>query len=226
MDRFETLANLYSDFLFGERNYESLMKWAMDCLLNGKNTDDIVLLCSPSDNEETIELTRKILKSVDYLETIEVPTTTLLNKVKASFSLELLPKYITNYKKNDPEDYDGEGQSVTDHFKGKSWDKVEPLGYALTYFTDEAFVYYLPAYLEYIIIHKHPKTDIKSSVFRAFSDVDYWNEKRQGILSYLSDYQKRLILAVLREVAAGSTSYRDECKNIRKRLNIEIGRLI
>jgi len=225
MIKFEQLANLYSDFLFGENNHQQLIQWADNCLINEEDNDDenIILLSSSNGNEETVELTRKILKSVSYLETIEVPTEILLNNVKTAFPLHPLPEHITD---DDSEYYNWDAHEVSDNFKNKQWDMAEPFGYALIYFTAEAFVYYLPAYLINIITHKNPKTNIEESVFDAFSsDPDCWDKKRQQILSYLSDYQKRLILAVLREVGTREKNYVVECKNIQQRLNIENSRL-
>ncbi len=215
MNELTKLEKLYSDYLFGDQNHQLMKDWAYECLLSERydQIEDVVLLSSSNDNDEILQLTRSVLKKYELLAAIEASEEFLINRIKEIFPTQPLPRRITNYKDNDPEDYDGEGQDVTDHFKDKPWNMVEPFGYALTYFSSEAFVYYLPVYLIKIIEDLHPNTDITDCVFWAFSKKYILPR-----LVLLNDDQKKIVVSVLRHVQSKTKYYYCECKSFRELL--------
>ena len=219
------LADLYSCYMFGDPNCIEMMNWAVEHLVENSDCDDldIILLASSVDELEIIDLTKRILRSFGLLACLEISRTELEEKIYRIFPNEPLPASITSYVENDPEDYDGEGQSVTDAFKGKSWHEVELdglCGYYLTYFTPHPYVYFLPSYLILSLEEDEKNYEAKQRFFSNFvCDSESWSNKMVSVMNLLNDEQKEILLYVMRFVRSHDKQFYEECLAARRLLS-------
>ena len=138
----------------------------------------------------------------------------LVAKIRKSFSGKFpRPERVTNYRKNDPEDYDGEAQSVEDFYESSSWETINLNnvgGYLITYLNTEALLHYLPAFLIKILCDHRPHTDFTERFFRVFGDLEYWGMNKPKLVAALSREQQLLIHDVCTEVRVRTQYYYTE----------------
>lgn len=138
----------------------------------------------------------------------------LVAKIIESFSGSFpRPERVTNYRKSDPEDYDGVAQSVEDFYEGSSWDTINLSnvgGYVIAYLNREALLHYLPAFLIKILCDHRPHTDFTDRFFSVFGDLEYWGQNKQKLVEALSQEQQLLVYDVCTEVRVRTQHYYSE----------------
>lgn len=129
------------------------------------------------------------------------------------------PARVTCYKINDPEDYDGEGESVEVFYNNREWKDVRfknEGGYLISYLEAEAMLYYLPSILISILQEKDPRTDFTDRAFGDFGNPKWFNRKMEFVKNSLSTEQKRVLVKTFIEVNSWNNWYSQEIEFISK----------
>ena len=145
----------------------------------------------------------------------------LFEKIHAAFDgCSEVPERVTEYPLNDPEDYDGEGESVEQYYGGRNWKEVDFRnvgGFLISYLKVDALLYYLPAILIAILRYEKPNTDFTDRAFSAFGDPKRFDEKIEQVRNALNFEQKLVLVEVFSEVNSWNNWYSNEIKFIREK---------
>ena len=153
------------------------------------------------------------------METSYTKETELINRINIAFhNCFEKPYRVTRYTENDPDDYDGEGESVEKFYENKQWEEVNyngAGGYLISYLTEEALLYYLPEILKHILTERRPHTDFTYRFFTDFGHPEFWNSKMENLRNTLSCKQRVLVYEVCAEINSWENHYYPETKFIR-----------
>ena len=130
------------------------------------------------------------------------------------------PGRVTVYKEDDPEDYDGEGESVEEFYSNKTWEEINlenAGGYLISYLNPDALLYYLPAMLKELLSTKRKFTDFEERFFSDFGDSRCWNSRMEYVFNQLNNDQKNLIYEVCLEVRKREGHYYLEIQQIEEK---------
>ena len=128
------------------------------------------------------------------------------------------PAKVTKYGVNDPEDYDGEGESVEEFYNQRDWKDVRFQcvgGYLISsYLKTEALLYYLPSILISILQDKNPKTDFTDCAFLYFGNPKWFDKRMERVKSALNERQKSVLVAAFVEANSWNGWYSQETEFI------------
>ena len=145
----------------------------------------------------------------------------LNNRIDTNFSgFFTRPERVTVYKQNDPEDYDGEGESVEEFYMNKTWEEIKfdnVGGYLISYLNPDALLYYLPAILKELLSKKRKFTDFEERFFSKFGDPKWWDSRMEYVSSKLNNAQKNLVYEVCSEVRTRENRYYMEIQQIEEK---------
>ena len=130
------------------------------------------------------------------------------------------PSRVTCYSENDPEDYDGEGESVEEFYRGSDWESISfkgAGGFLISYLEADALLYYLPAILIEIVSNKRPSTDFTDRAFTDFGEAQWFDKRMEDVLAKLTTQQKNVLVAAFNEVNSWDGSYYCETKFINEK---------
>lgn len=154
----------------------------------------------------------------------------LIKAINLSFSGKFhKPARVTEYKVNDPEDYDVEGESVEEFFKDYSWEDIDlkyASGYLLGYLNTDAFLYYLPAFLIKVLEDHKPDNDFTDRFFRTLCNLEYWGKNKSTLMSSLSNEHKSIIYLTCKEVSERALCYDTEFQSISKQYKQSVNKLL
>ncbi|WP_157726399.1 hypothetical protein [Imhoffiella purpurea] len=193
------LENLYSDFRLRCFDLTNNVQWAIDRLERGEDLGDyeIAVLASATEDGEIINLTRRLIVRYGDLRKLEPDKGELVSRIYQCFPVNPIPQAITEYFDNDPRDYDGEGQSVTDFFLSKAWPEVKLDnigGYVLTYMREGALLYYLPSFLMYVVTVDKVYKDLFGRIYSLFGHATDWEARKASKVVDMLDSEKICIV--------------------------------
>ncbi|PUA30084.1 MAG: hypothetical protein B0W54_06035 [Cellvibrio sp. 79] len=175
MSSITNLLCIHLAHMLNPTNMQKHTDWAYECMLNGSENIDVVLLASSIETEERLSLTLSLLKCTNAYSLFYPDSKQLIDKLERIFPNNPPPTKVTIYKNNDPRDYDGEGALVESALQGKYWKEmpeVKPWGFFMTYLTHEALVYYLPGFFIYALIDTPKYSDIDQRLIWLFFNND------------------------------------------------------